>query len=88
MIRAIEESDFCRKISIKYPSSPINTRPGGFVLLSDFHGVFSFGMKNVNFFSHTLAVLFLVLLACIISILIPLSRTGLWCFAFLTTESR
>ena len=31
--------DFCRKISIKYPSSPINTRLGGFVILSDFHGV-------------------------------------------------
>ena len=33
--------DFCRKIGIKYPSSPINTRPGGFVILSDFHGVLS-----------------------------------------------
>ena len=31
--------DFCRKISIKYPSNQINTRSGGFVILSDFHGV-------------------------------------------------
>ena len=31
--------DFCRKISVKYPSNQINTRSGGFVILSDFHGV-------------------------------------------------
>ena len=31
--------DFCRKISIKYPSNQINTRSGGFVIVSDFHGV-------------------------------------------------
>ena len=42
--------DFCKKISIKYPSSPINTGPGGFAILSYFHGVFSFGMKKVKFF--------------------------------------
>ena len=44
------DPDFCKKISIKYPSSPINTGPGGFAILSYFHGVFSFGMKKVKFF--------------------------------------
>ena len=33
--------DFCRKLSIKYPSSPVITRLDGFVILSDFHSVFS-----------------------------------------------
>ena len=33
--------DFCRKLSIKYPSSPVITRFDGFVILSDFHSVFS-----------------------------------------------
>lgn len=35
------EPDFCRKLSIKYPSSPVITRLDGFVILSDFHSVFS-----------------------------------------------
>lgn len=32
--------DFCRKLSIKYPPSPVITRIGGFVILSDFYSVF------------------------------------------------
>ena len=37
----IIKPDFCRKLSIKYPSSPVITRLDGFVILSDFHSVFS-----------------------------------------------
>ena len=33
--------DFCRKMSVKYPSIPVITRFDGFVILSDFHSVFS-----------------------------------------------
>lgn len=33
--------DFCRKMSVKYPSIPVITRIGGLVILSDFHSVFS-----------------------------------------------
>jgi hypothetical protein len=39
MKNMVDKPDFCRKISIKHPSSLINTRSGGFVILSDFHGV-------------------------------------------------
>ena len=39
LITNFQKPDFCRKISIKYPSNQINTRSGGFVILSDFHGV-------------------------------------------------
>mgnify|MGYP000201381464 FL=1 len=50
LYHCVIKPDFCKKISIKYPSSPINTGPGGFAILSYFHGVFSFGMKKVKFF--------------------------------------
>ena len=36
-----KKPDFCRKISIKCPSNSVNTRLGGFIVLSDFHGVSS-----------------------------------------------
>ena len=35
------QPDFCRKMSVKYPSIPVITRFDGFVILSDFHSVFS-----------------------------------------------
>ena len=38
---AILKPDFCRKMSIKHPSSPVITKLGGFVILSDFHSLFS-----------------------------------------------
>ena len=41
LTRKERKPDFCRKLSIKYPSSPVITRLDGFVILSDFHSVFS-----------------------------------------------
>ena len=42
--------DFCSKKSVKYPSTLVNTRDGGFVILSFFYGDFSTFLCLLKFF--------------------------------------